>query len=47
MLSYSTLGSGKGPDVDMVEEATKLLKEKAPDLPVVVPSSSTPLGPPP
>ena len=31
MLSYSTLGSGKGPDVDMVEEATKLLKEKAPD----------------
>ena len=32
MLSYSTLGSGKGPDVDMVEEATKLLKEKAPDL---------------
>ena len=34
-LSYSTLGSGKGPDVDMVEEATKLLKEKAPDLPVV------------
>ena len=35
MLSYSTLGSGKGPDVDMVEEATKLLKEKAPDLPVV------------
>lgn len=35
MLSYSTLGSGKGPDVDVVEEATKLLKEKAPDLPVV------------
>ena len=35
MLSYSTLGSGKGPDVDMVEEATKLLKEKAPYLPVV------------
>lgn len=35
MLSYSTLGSGKGPDVDIVEEATKLLKEKAPDLPVV------------
>ena len=35
MLSYSTLGSGKGPDVDIVEEATKLVKEKAPDLPVV------------
>ena len=35
MLSYSTLGSGKGPDVDVVEEATRLLKEKAPDLPVV------------
>ncbi|KAA8826484.1 phosphate acetyltransferase [Bifidobacterium reuteri] len=35
MLSYSTLGSGKGPDVDVVEEATRLLKEKAPDLPAV------------
>lgn len=35
MLSYSTLGSGKGPDVDLVEEATALLKQKAPDLPVV------------
>lgn len=35
MLSYSTLGSGKGPDVDLVEEATALLKEKAPELPVV------------
>ena len=39
MLSYSTLGSGKGPDVDIVEEATKLLKEKAPDLPVPSPST--------
>lgn len=35
MLSYSTLGSGKGPDVDVVEEATRLLKERAPELPVV------------
>lgn len=35
MLSYSTLGSGKGPDVDLVEQATALLKEKAPELPVV------------
>ena len=44
MLSYSTLGSGKGPDVDIVEEATRIVKEKAPDLPVVAPSSSTPHG---
>ena len=35
MLSYSTLGSGKGPDVDLVEEATAIVKEKAPDLAVV------------
>lgn len=35
MLSYSTLGSGKGPDVDVVEEATRIVREKAPDLPVV------------
>ena len=35
MLSYSTLGSGKGPDVDVVEEATRIVKEKAPDLAVV------------
>ncbi|KAB8293557.1 phosphate acetyltransferase [Bifidobacterium avesanii] len=35
MLSYSTLGSGKGPDVDLVEEATKLVKEQDPELPVV------------
>ncbi|WP_201736512.1 phosphate acetyltransferase [Bifidobacterium xylocopae] len=35
MLSYSTLGSGKGPDVDLVEEATRLAQEKAPDLPIV------------
>jgi phosphate acetyltransferase len=35
MLSYSTLGSGKGPDVDLVEEATSIVKEKAPDLAVV------------
>ncbi|OZG64281.1 phosphate acetyltransferase [Bifidobacterium hapali] len=35
MLSYSTLGSGKGPDVDVVEEATRIVREKAPELPVV------------
>ncbi|KFF31181.1 phosphate acetyltransferase [Bifidobacterium bombi] len=35
MLCYSTLGSGKGPDVDLVEEATRIVKEKAPELPVV------------
>lgn len=35
MLSYSTLGSGKGPDVDLVEEATKIVKENDPDLKVV------------
>lgn len=35
MLSYSTLGSGKGPDVDVVEEATRIVRQKAPDLPVV------------
>lgn len=35
MLSYSTLGSGKGPDVDLVEEATAIVKQKAPDLAVV------------
>ncbi|MCH4208620.1 phosphate acetyltransferase [Bifidobacterium sp.] len=35
MLCYSTLGSGKGPDVDLVEQATAIVKEKAPGLPVV------------
>lgn len=37
MLSYSTLGSGKGPDVDLVVEATSIVKEKAPDLELVGP----------
>ncbi|MBD5553292.1 MAG: phosphate acetyltransferase [Desulfovibrio sp.] len=32
MLSYSTGTSGKGPDVDVVVEATKIAKELAPDL---------------
>ena len=35
LLSYSTLGSGKGPDVDLVEEATAIVKAKSPELPVV------------
>ncbi|MDN6802855.1 MAG: phosphate acetyltransferase, partial [Bifidobacterium mongoliense] len=37
MLSYSTLGSGKGPDVDLMEEATRLVHEREPELPVVGP----------
>jgi phosphate acetyltransferase len=32
MLSYSTKGSGKGANVDLVREATAIAKEKAPDL---------------
>lgn len=32
MLSYSTKGSGAGPQVDKVVEAVKILHEKAPDL---------------
>ncbi len=32
MLSFSTLGSGSGPDVDKVIEAVRLVKEKAPNL---------------
>lgn len=35
VLSYSTLGSGKGPDVDLVEAATAIVKDKAPELAVV------------
>lgn len=34
MISYSTIDSGSGPDVDLVLEATKLVKEKRPDLAV-------------
>ena len=34
MLSYSTLGSGAGPSVEVVTEATELVKKAAPDLPV-------------
>lgn len=37
MLSYSTLGSGKGPDVDLVVEATSIAQNKRPDLPIVGP----------
>lgn len=32
MISYSTLGSGSGADVDKVVEATRLVKEMRPDL---------------
>lgn len=32
LLSYSTMGSGKGEDVDKVVEATRIAKEMAPDL---------------
>lgn len=35
MLSYSTLGSGKGPDVELVEAATELVRQKAPEIKVV------------
>ena len=34
MLSYSTGESGKGADVDKVREATEIVREKRPDLPV-------------
>ncbi|MFC0266174.1 phosphate acetyltransferase [Alloscardovia macacae] len=37
MLSYSTLGSGSGPDVDLVTEATAKVQELDPDLKVVGP----------
>ncbi|MBE2403679.1 phosphate acetyltransferase, partial [Klebsiella pneumoniae] len=32
LISYSTVNSGSGPDVDTVIEATKLAREKRPDL---------------
>ena len=34
MLSYSTKGSGKGANVDLVREATAIVKQNAPDLAV-------------
>ncbi|SSY80379.1 phosphate acetyltransferase [Alysiella crassa] len=34
MISYSTIDSGSGPDVDLVIEATKLVREKRADLAV-------------
>ena len=34
MLSYSTGDSGSGEDVDLVREATRIAKQKAPDLKV-------------
>lgn len=34
MLSYSTLGSGAGPDVDKVRNATEILKKSNPDVKV-------------
>ncbi len=33
-LSYSTLGSGKGEDVDKMREATRMTKEAYPELPI-------------
>lgn len=32
MISYSTINSGSGPDVDVVVEATKIAQDKRPDL---------------
>jgi phosphate acetyltransferase len=32
MLSFSTMGSGSGPDVEKIIDATRLVKEKAPNL---------------
>ncbi len=32
MLSYSTINSGKGPDVDTVVEAVKIVREQRPDI---------------
>ena len=32
MLSYSTKGSGKGPQVDLVRNATEIVKAKCPDM---------------
>ncbi len=32
MLSYSTLGSGRGPDVDAVVQAVEILKSRSPEL---------------
>lgn len=37
LLSYSTGESGKGPDVDLVREATEKTKKENPDLPVTGP----------
>lgn len=37
MLTYSTLGSGSGPDVDLVTEAEKIAEENDPDLKIVGP----------
>src|SRR5690606_19083380 len=37
MLSYSTGASGKGADVEKVREATELVRERRPDLPVAGP----------
>lgn len=37
LLSYSTLGSGKGPDVELMEQAAQIVREKAPEIASVGP----------
>ncbi len=34
MVTYSTINSGKGPDADMMKEATELVRQKRPDIAV-------------
>ena len=43
MISYSTGSSGSGAEVEKVAEATRIAQERAPDLPIDGPCSTTPL----